>query len=173
MVFNYEDYVISKKMKAKIIRNKETNIDIKSRYVLKLELDNDSSKKMAVIMQNPSGADEEYSDRTVNNILKLAYVNKIKYVYILNLYSYYGTDINKIVNLIIENDEENINDRWINRIIQHVEAVVVAWGTIEGNKSLQNLYDKRIEKVFTYFKGKNILVIDEDFTESRYLYFAR
>lgn len=49
-------------------------------------------------MKNPSLADKDKSDRTVNNILKFAHENDYTKVHILNLYSLYSTDSKKLKN---------------------------------------------------------------------------
>ncbi|PEY59634.1 hypothetical protein COJ37_28665 [Bacillus cereus] len=49
-------------------------------------------------MKNPSLADENESDHTVNNALKFCNFKQYSKVYIISLYAYYATEPKKLLN---------------------------------------------------------------------------
>jgi hypothetical protein len=156
----------------KYVTNVEVDIDesINSRYLLVAEFDNDNIEAVAIIMKNPSKANKEKSDKTVNNVLEVAYREGFGKVYILNLYSYYSQDVKDIKELINANDEEdfNKNDECIQDVIKQVDKVIVGWGTIQGSRSFLQKYNNRVKRVYELIQHKELKVIDEDFTNSNY-----
>lgn len=156
----------------KFVKNVEVEIDdsTNSRYLLEVDLDNNNEEAVAVIMKNPSKANKDKSDKTINNVLEVAYRERFGKVFILNLYSYYSPDVNQIKDLIDANKKEHLdkNDEWINKVMTRVDKVIIGWGTIQGSNSIKKQYDNRVKKVYDMVKEKNLIVIDEDFSESRY-----
>lgn len=159
---SYRDYVL----------NVEVEIDeiINARYVLVADLNQNNTSSCAIIMKNPSKANKEISDKTVNNVLEVAYNHGFSKVYILNLYSYYSPKVKDIKDLILANTSEHLNRN--NKVIAdtmiHVNEVIVAWGTIQGSAELMKNYNNRIKTIYNFIKNKKILVLDEDFTHSRF-----
>ncbi|TXR78300.1 DUF1643 domain-containing protein [Bacillus sp. BF9-10] len=141
-----------------------------SRYVLVVKLNNDNKEAVAVIMKNPSKANKSKSDKTVNNVLKIAYQKGFGKVYILNLYSYYSPDVKNITELIEKNDKKNleINNSYIRKVMKRVNKIIVGWGTIQAKKSVLQNYDDRVKSVYELIKDKELYVLDEDFTTSSY-----
>ncbi|MED4229505.1 DUF1643 domain-containing protein [Neobacillus cucumis] len=156
MVYVYKDYVIKEKIVIKV----DTKNDL--RYVLKVPLKNKTNKKILVIMKNPSKADREESDHTINNVLKFCYSEGFSTVYIMNLYSFYSTKPKGIAALINNNQESlaigKDNDRYLKKILQIVNEVIVAWG---GNTfGCTERYKSRIEQVTRIIKGKNLYYVE-------------
>lgn len=160
MVISYADYVIKKSVKID-----ET---INARYFLKVELNTSSDETIAVIMKNPSIANEHVSDITINKVLEVAYRYNYKTVYILNLFCYYSPKVKDIKDLIKANNVIHIqeNDKWINKILTKVEKVLVGWGSIDINKEVNAIYNSRVKAVYELIKTKDLFVLDEDFSES-------
>lgn len=154
------------------VTNVEVDIDelTNSRYLLVAEFDNDNKEAVAIIMKNPSKANDEKSDKTVNNVLEVAYREGFGKAYILNLYCYYSPNVKDIKDLINANNEVDLNknDECIQKVMDKVDRVIVGWGTIQGSKSFLQQYDNRVKRVYELIKHKELNVLDEDFTNSHY-----
>lgn len=169
LCYPYKKYVDEKKTIAP--KNSKEN-----RYLLHVSFKNTRNtgkKSIAAIMKNPSYANKKTSDKSVNNILEVAYRAGYKEVYLLNLYSYRFTDIEDFKKYILKpelNLEKELekNSKYIKDTMNKVEDVIVCWGTIQGNKSLLELYNKRVNAIYELIKTKNLYVIDEDFSDSKY-----
>ncbi len=162
MVIRYADYVVNK--------NIEMDETINSRYLLKVELNTNSDESIAVIMKNPSIANEVESDTTINKILDVAYCQNYKTVYVLNLFCYYSPKVKDIKDLIKSNNIIHIqeNDKWIINTLSKVEKVLVGWGSIDINKEVNAIYNSRIKAVYELIKEKDLYVFEEDFSESSF-----
>lgn len=167
-IFSYKSYV--DKDSIEII--KKDAGEYKYRYLLSVNFTDASSieRPLVVIMKNPSCADENNSDRTVNNILKFAHENNYTKVHILNLYSLYSTDSKKI-KYLVNGDKKLVavgedNDKVIKETIENVEDIIIAWGT--SPKGMKRSYKERVEEVLRFFKDKNLYYVLEDYHESLY-----
>ncbi|GEM_PF-5221751 len=162
MVIQYADYVLNKSVKID-----ET---INARYLLKVELNTTSDESIAVIMKNPSIANEDESDITINKVLEVAYRHNYKTVYIHNLFCYYSPKVKDIKDLIKVNDEihNKKNDACIIKTLSKVEKVLVGWGSIDINKEVNIIYNNRVKAVYELIKKKDLLILDEDFSESSF-----
>ncbi|CAD5898181.1 DUF1643 domain-containing protein [Carnobacterium maltaromaticum] len=93
MEHKYTNYV--KKDKIDICIKKMKGFEF--RTYLKIPLINKSEKKMIIIMMNPSKANKDDSDITVNKVLEYANKNELyNEVIILNVISLYESSSNKI-----------------------------------------------------------------------------
>lgn len=157
MNFKYKDYVL--KQDIKFIGNSNSNL----RYLLEIPLKNNTGKTVLVIMKNPSLADKNKSDHTINNVLKFCNSKQFSAVYIMNLYAYYSTKSKGIANLIKNNQErlaigEN-NDALLQQISNKVSDVIVAWGSNTFGCTKQ--YKNRIKMVTNIIKGKELYYVEQ------------
>ncbi|PEE97789.1 hypothetical protein CON21_26290 [Bacillus thuringiensis] len=68
---------------------------IQARYLLSIDLKNDSNNTATFVMMNPSRADYNSSDITVNKVVKFTVIQgkgKIEIINIVNLFPFYETD---------------------------------------------------------------------------------
>ncbi|MCO5385231.1 MAG: DUF1643 domain-containing protein [Desulfitobacterium hafniense] len=139
------------------------NGDTKNRHLLRIPLKNEGNKVL-VIMKNPSKANEEISDLTIDRVLTFCYGEDYSEVNIMNLYSYYSTDAGKIADLI-KNGQEDIaigseNDNIMKSMVQEVDDVIVAWGS--NTFGLTKQYKNRIKQVINIIKGKTLYYVQEN-----------
>ncbi len=132
--------------------------DKEYRYSLDIECENsDNMNKIAmIIMQNPSKAKIDESDRTVNNVLNYLYGFGYGRIIITNVVPFYGTDIADIMKKNYKN--KRIIDK-NNEIIKSkgdmADKIFAAWGWIypkqklskESLKILEDYYNERIDKI--------------------------
>ncbi|ANP80428.1 hypothetical protein BAQ53_06020 [Bacillus sp. B25(2016b)] len=133
--------------KERIVDN--DNLFIEKRELLKVELNKQGDKIVSVIMMNPSKADSNHSDSTVNKIIKKFYeasfqevANDVKYVNILNLLPIYNPNNKELLNnmntIILEFSSNyflNIlesNIMTIRKEIENSHYIVLAWGMPEN-----------------------------------------
>ena len=153
----------------KVIDIKENkNIKIPKRYLLKIELNrnNGSEDEEIVIMMNPSKADKNLSDDTVNRIIKEIYIQrkKVKYITILNLFVVFERDSTKLKDYIkkcgyeftvgISNSDLYNNDDVIEKSCEHATEIIVAWG--DGK---EKWYRKRENEILLILKKTNAKVL--------------
>jgi len=118
------------------------------RYYLQRKLDTQSSlfqsesKRMVVVMLNPSTADEVKNDPTVRRCIGFASRENMTMLEVLNLYALRSTDPKGL--LAVEDPVGPENDHWIAETVGGAGLVVVAWGTIPyvrvsgGNKRTES-----------------------------------
>ena len=125
------------------------------RYTLSIPLINGYKRSVLVIMKNPSKADGENSDHTINNVIKFCN-NQYNKVYIMNLFPYYSTDPVGIKEFISSDRFAEImrhNIILLEKLLCDVDDIIVAWGGNSiGNKKE---YQKAINKVTQIIKGSN------------------
>lgn len=148
MKYRYKEYVI--------ITDICCNDNNTCRFFMEAELSGCDENKIAlVIMKNPSKANEDESDQTVNRVLEVMYKSGYGKCYIMNLIPYYATDSARVAD-IAENDEEvyELNDKLLKEKIESATRIFVAWG---GKSSFNNdFYNKRVEKIKSLLKGKEV-----------------
>lgn len=151
---NYKDYV---SVVTSIIY-KSQNSDLRYRILIEYNLKNGEENKMALfIMKNPSKADKNKSDNTVNRVLET--VNYLQYskVYIMNLVPEYSPNPYDIHEECLKEKILNMHDKLIESISDEVTCVFVAWGSNKaGNTELNTFYNKRIESVKKAIKNNKI-----------------
>lgn len=120
-------------------------------YNLKIsENDTDNINKVAaVLLKNPSKADKEKSDQTINVVLK--YMRKFMYskIYVVNLIPIYATNSSSIDKDHWSNDcILNKNMYYIKKAIREADKLFVGWG---GNFKLDAAVVKsQIARVASY-----------------------
>ncbi|MFJ7668276.1 DUF1643 domain-containing protein [Lysinibacillus sp. NPDC097195] len=173
-IFYYKDeYVKNVKL---VYHDSDTN----RRYRLDIELKNgDNEKAVHLMMINPSKANEEFSDNTLNRIIKYVSLNNadgvlhnIGKIIITNLYVVCETYPEKVDEYIsvqsmdfakgIDNGGKYNNDTIIEMANKEAQLIIIAWG--KGN-ILD--YDNRIQEVFSLMQNKEIYQM-EDLTQEGY-----
>lgn len=150
------------------------------RYKLDIELKNgDNEKAVHLMMINPSKANEEISDNTLNRIIKYVSLNNaagilqdIGKIIITNLYVVCETYPEKVDEYIsvqsldfvkgIDSDGKYNNDTIIEMANKEAQLIIIAWG-----KGYIFDYDKRIQEIFSLMKNKEIYQM-EDLTQEGY-----
>jgi hypothetical protein len=139
--------------------------DIKNnfRYLLRIPLKNYGNRKVVVIMKNPSKANAQFSDLTVDRVLTFCNSEGYSEVNILNMYSFYSTVSGKIAELIrsgkIETAIGKDNDNVLKSILSEVEHVIVAWGSNTFGCTME--YKNRIRQIIDLIKEKNLYYVEE------------
>lgn len=125
----------------------------KYRYYLGVPFkSNEKNTKALVILKNPSKANQNQSDHTINNVLKFC-EQHYGYVHIMNLFPYYSTDPDGVNDFIHSNEYARCMDKNINVLKEKITIageIIIAWG---GN-SIKNKceYDKVINSVLEIIK---------------------
>ncbi|KAF1084933.1 hypothetical protein SPSYN_01069 [Sporotomaculum syntrophicum] len=153
-IYHYKSFVRKKDIVFK------GDIENNYRYLLRIPLQNEG-KKVLVIMKNPSKANKEFSDLTIDRVLTFCNSEGYSEVNIINLYSYYSTDSGKIRGMI-EDGQEHIaigteNNEIIKSLVNEVDEVIVAWGS--NTFGLTRQYKSRIKQVINIIKGKNLFYV--------------
>jgi hypothetical protein len=150
------------------------------RYRLDIELKNgDNEKAVHLMMINPSKANEETSDNTINRIIKYVSLNNsagvlqdIGKIIITNLYVVCETYPEKVDEYIsvqsldfvkgIDIDGKYNNNTIIEMANKEAQFIIIAWGKgdIFG-------YDNRIQEIFCLIKDKELYHM-EDLTQEGY-----
>ena len=148
MTYEYKDYVNDSRVELDKINN--------CRFLAEFSLDGgDKNKKALVIMKNPSKADCNVSDQTVNNVLEYMHGFEYSTVYIMNLIPKYATDSKLIKDDLSQKpDLLKKNDDLICEISGKVSKVFVAWGGHGGFD--KEYYNSRIVSVKKCLKDKTL-----------------
>jgi Uncharacterized protein conserved in bacteria len=124
------------------------------RFLIEYDLKNGNKNKKALfIMKNPSMADENWSDNTVNRVLETMHNFQYSKVYIMNLIPEYAPKPCDIHVEYLYKDLLDSNDELIEILSDNVSRVFVAWG---GNKSHEipcDFYKLRIDSVKIELQG--------------------
>jgi hypothetical protein len=130
------------------------------RYVLSMKfantlLDQSRDKSLAVIMKNPSAADEQKADATIRKVETFVYhsLSDVRSLHILNIFAFRATEPEDLESAFIDGGAMRVigeeNDHFIKSTIAECDYVILAWGNTSGiNK---DLYSERI------FRLKQIL----------------
>ena len=126
---NYKKYV---KVKDIII---EENSPGKCRYLAEYELDipnadtNDKKRVATIILKNPSKADKQQSDQTVNKVLEYMYRFQYSRVYIVNLIPVYATN-SSLADIELWHNPcvKKKNKKRISEAICKADKIFVGWG---------------------------------------------
>lgn len=103
----------------------------------------DKSLPMAMFIGlNPSTADGEEDDRTIESVIRLAKFNGYGGFYMMNCWSYISTDPNKLDTLLPDNE----NTVFLRAISQECKDVIFAWGNFKVVVSHGK--DKQLEEMF-------------------------
>ncbi|MFP8965215.1 DUF1643 domain-containing protein [Pokkaliibacter sp. CJK22405] len=145
--FEYKEYVAKSDIQIDSISSAEP----KFRYSLRIPFKREGTEVALVVMMNPSKADRDNSDRTVNNVLKRIYKEcvSVKEVVIVNLYPIYETYSSK---LALHEEQGGINISKIYSLIPEANFALLGWG--KPNK----FSDKKLKNIKYFDFAKNILI---------------
>ena len=144
MVYRYPEFADVKSIHQKKGR----------RYSMEIEYSAGGSKTLVVIQKNPSRANADVSDHTINRVLNYLYRNRGKYsclkeirkVVFLNLIPWYETYSDRLVRMQKElDDPENLQtiEAWLST----GNPCIIAWGN--APKGLGDPYGMLAEQVLT------------------------
>lgn len=143
MVISYNNDCFEQVIKCE---RKAITGDIEGRYLLKVKLNNDFPDTLTIAMMNPSKADENCSDDTVNKVIEFVYrknsckkslIRNIGYIYIVNIFPAYepnsGNVQEKLEEIISERKLDLMQQR--NKIafedaLSESQKVILAWGDV-------------------------------------------
>lgn len=142
----------------------EFSADRLYRYVLRMEfmpdlLQNKRSQTMAVIMKNPSSADERASDATIRKVETFVYHRfpKVKHLIILNLFAIRATYAKEVQENLKDKGSDYVigleNHEWFKKILNSADEVICAWGGPSGID--KNTYQERIKQAKSLFLHKD------------------
>jgi len=161
-IYKYPDFVSKVELKS----------ECGKRYWLNLEIDQNKTEKITVILKNPSRADKLISDKTVYNVSNYIYRNREKYselenigeITILNLMPNYMTEssgLKEFKETII--DQENIQT--LKEFCGKSKKVIIAWGNHPSG--LYNEYEKlKTETKKILIENKNQVFFVDRMTNS-------
>ncbi len=133
--------------------------DMVYRYTLKMDFieNGNRNKTAAVILKNPSSANEKKADNTIRRVEEYIYSNfsDVKTIYILNLFAIRATDAKDVAKLCKEKGMSYINgpknDEYHKQIISKADYIITAWG---GNSTIpKECYNQRIMKEMEMIKS--------------------
>ncbi|MFC5733414.1 DUF1643 domain-containing protein [Cytobacillus gottheilii] len=120
-------------------------------YRVSLEIQNSlqsNNHKTVVIMMNPSAADANNSDETVNKVIK-ALRTISETIYILNLFPFYEPNSKKLGDLVKKKTNIHIvnqNKVAISQAIKNADKIIFAWGDVPKGLSAK-LHNERVKSV--------------------------
>ena len=123
--------------------------NIEGRYLLKIKLKNSYTDILTIVMMNPSKADNEDSDSTVNKVIKFVYemntskdsiIHKIGYLNILNVFPAYepnSMEVKTKLDIIISDNKlqlmQSENRKAYDKAFSESQYIVFAWGDVPSN----------------------------------------
>lgn len=144
--------------------------EIPRRYSIEIELNRSGNSKadenIVIIMMNPSKANKNLSDDTVNRVIKEIHTQRkrVKIITILNLFVVFEKDSTKLKDYICDTgyeftagiDDSNLynNDDIIEQRCKNANEVIIAWG--DGK---QKWYRRRENEVLSILKDINIDIL--------------
>ena len=139
------------------------------------------TKKLAIVLKNPSSADEKKADQTINRVQQYVFEHfkDVKTVTILNLFAFRGTDASDVEKNRLENNLDYVvgefNDQYILDNINKCEYIIFAWG---GKSAInKKAYDERIDNLMNLLKqcdlsNKQIFRVNDNKGSNRYPFHA-
>jgi hypothetical protein len=126
------------------------------RYALSMQyanslLDRDRTKQLAVILKNPSAADERMADNTIRKVESFVYrqFTDVRHLHILNMMALRATDPGEVNEVLATEGPLAVigieNDRIIRIVLSECDYVILAWGNNSGIDAV--FYEERIEQV--------------------------
>jgi hypothetical protein len=124
------------------------------RYSMEIELDSEGRKTFIVIQKNPSRANAEVSDHTINRVLNYLHRNRVKYpclqgiqkVVFLNLIPWYQTYSHRLAEKLNDlSDPKNLST--IEAFLRTGDSCIIGWGN--PPIGLKGPYDFLVNKVLT------------------------
>ena len=130
--------------------------DKKYRYLLSMKyantlLDSERDKSIAVIMKNPSAADEKKADATIRKVETFVYNRflDVRQLHILNIFAFRATEPADLNQAFDVGDAMEVigteNDRIIRNTLAEMDYIILAWGNTSGID--KTMYEERIYRV--------------------------
>lgn len=114
------------------------------------------TKKLTIILKNPSSANEQKADQTINRVQQYIFEHfkDVKTVTILNLFALRATDASDVEKNRLQSNLEYVigefNDQYILDNINKCEYIIFAWG---GKSAInKKAYDERIDNLMNLLK---------------------
>lgn len=114
------------------------------------------TKKLTIILKNPSSANEQKADQTINRVQQYIFEHfkDVKTVTILNLFAFRATDASDVEKNRLQSNLEYVigefNDQYILDNINKCEYIIFAWG---GKSAInKKAYDERIDNLMNLLK---------------------
>jgi hypothetical protein len=129
--------------------------------IIPLKVSGEGKGALAVIAKNPSQAVSGESDKTVNNVIELAYRNHYNEVRMLNVFPYYSTDAKGLQDFFgggVYRAEQAKNLAAIDKLTKGVDTIL-AYGTWTGGAN-KPIYDKAISDIVTQIAPKQLFYVD-------------
>ena len=131
---------------------------VDSRKLLTINLRNSYKNVVTYVMLNPSQADDNISDHTVNRIIKHSFIHsnledssiRVSKINVVNLFPFYetksenlqkGIDLVRALDQTLYEDEMEQNFKQIKYALDNSQFVVLAWGEVP--KELDKLIHKK------------------------------
>lgn len=139
------------------------------------------TKDLSIILKNPSSADEEKADQTINRVQQYVYEHfkDVKTVTILNLFAFRATDASDVEKNLLQSNLEYVigefNDQNILDNINKSKYLIFAWG---GRSAInKKSYDERINNLMNLLKqcdlsDKLIFRVNDEKGSDRYPFHA-
>lgn len=137
------------------------------RYLLEIEIEKNNGGSAICVMMNPSRADMNETDDSVNGVIDFFSHKNYKTIKILNLIPFYVTDSSELRQLFDDFHKEEDKDKFIevmdnnfatiSRVMNEFEndvCVVLAWGN-PPKKFDRKLYQEYIDKVLGFMETKS------------------
>ncbi|WP_144459272.1 DUF1643 domain-containing protein [Bacillus pumilus] len=133
--------------------------DLKKRHLLNVSTVKLRPVKYTFLLMNPSDADVEFSDSTVNKVIKDSCNDNVDQVDIVNILPFYETDSTKIENLLNKLEKSEIlnllNENY-KTIVKSIETtvesegkIICGWGNMPSNLSErnENIYTNNLKRI--------------------------
>lgn len=139
------------------------------------------TKKLTIILKNPSSANEQKADQTINRVQQYVYEHfkDVKTVTILNLFAFRATDASDVEKNRLQSNLDYVigefNDQYILDNINKCEYIIFAWG---GKSAInKKAYDERIDNLMNLLKqcdlsNKQIFRVNDNKGSNRYPFHA-
>lgn len=139
------------------------------------------TKKLTIILKNPSSANEQKADQTINRVQQYVFEHfkDVKTVTILNLFAFRATDASDVEKNRLQSNLEYVigefNDQYILDNINKCEYIIFAWG---GKSAInKKAYDERIDNLMNLLKqcdlsNKQIFRVNDKKGSNRYPFHA-
>lgn len=137
--------------------------DKRFRYLLSMQfcdglMASNRDKAVAVIMKNPSSADEKMADATIRKVETFVYNNflDVRYLHILNIFAFRATspgDLNqayKQSGMMSVKGEEN--ETYISKMTEKCDYLIIGWGNNSGIE--RQLYNGVVSSVSKLLNNK-------------------
>jgi len=165
--FEYQDFVLKNKIEA-IFDSEDKK---RRRYFLSLPFSDEPKNPILVILKNPSIANKQESDNSVNRILKYIHkhLRQFDKVNITNLFVYCCSK-SKYINPAIDKFGEDYvvgnklgdkynNDKILINEIKKASKIIVAYGNSNGID--KDLYKNRVNFIKRLLKNKDVIYINK------------